>query len=124
YNAFLDEKRVESLGTKAIAPELDAIRGANDRSKIAALMGRGNADFYGSVFSAVTDIDLKDPKRYAAYVTQDGLTLPDRDYYLKPNFAAQKAKLESHAAALLKLEGWPGPAAAAKAIVDFEAKLA
>src|SRR5262249_45679762 len=123
YSAFMAEKRVESLGAGAIASELDAIRAANNRSKIAALMGGNNADFYGTLFSTVTDVDLKDPKRYAVYVTQDGLTLPDRDFYLKRDFAAQKAKLQSYATQALKLSGWTDPEGSAKAIVDFQTKV-
>jgi putative endopeptidase len=124
YSAFMDEKRIDALGAKAIAPELDAIRAANDRSKIASLMGQSNADFYGTLFVTVTDIDLKDPRRYAVYLTQDGLALPDRDYYLKPGFAQQKAKLETYAALMLKLAGWPDAETTAKSVVDLQTAIA
>src|SRR5690348_1991134 len=40
YKAFMDEKRVEQLGARPIAPELDAVRAAATRDALAGLMGR------------------------------------------------------------------------------------
>jgi putative endopeptidase len=40
------------------------------------------------------DADLKDNKHYAIYLQQAGLTLPERDYYLKPELADQKRQLD------------------------------
>jgi len=124
YQAYMDERRVEALGARPIAPELAAIRAARSRDDIAALMGRSVRDFYGSIFGLGTDVDLKDVKRYAVYSNQAGLGLPDRDYYLKPAFARQKAAYQAYVAAILKLEGWPQPEANAKAIVAFETRIA
>jgi putative endopeptidase len=124
YKAFLDEERVETVGAKAIAPELDAVRSAKTREALAALMGRDQTDFEGTLFTFAIDVDLKDPGRYALYLSQSGLGLPDRDYYLKPEFAAQKGKYESYVAQLLNLIGWPNPKPAARDVVAFEAEIA
>ena len=120
----MDEARIDSLGAKAIARQLDAVRGAKSRDDLAALMGRTTVDFEGSLFAFGTDVDLKDPKRYAVYVGQSGLGLPDRDYYLKADFAKQKAAYEAYAAKLLTLLAWKNPGQAAKDIVAFETKIA
>jgi putative endopeptidase len=61
YRSFMDEARVEQLGARALADPLAAVRAARDRSAIAALMGRGNLDFLGDLFSSGIAIDLKDP---------------------------------------------------------------
>ncbi|HZX90775.1 MAG TPA: M13-type metalloendopeptidase [Rudaea sp.] len=124
YKSFMDEAQIESLGAKAIARELDAVRSAKSRDDLAALMGRTSVDFEGSLFAFGTDVDLKDPKRYAVYVGQSGLGLPDRDYYLKADFARQKAAYEAYAAKLLTLLAWKNPRQAAKGIVAFETKIA
>jgi putative endopeptidase len=124
YKSFMDEARIEKLGASAIAAQLDAVRKAKNRDELAALMGRTNADFEGALFNLGTDVDLKDPKKYAVYIFQGGLGLPDRDYYLKPDFAKQKRAYESYAAKLLGLSGWKNPEAAAKAVVAFETKIA
>jgi len=124
YKAFMDEGRIDALGAKPIEPELAAVRAAPDRAALAALMGRGGKDFEGSIFGLGQDIDLKNVSRYALYVGQGGLGLPDRDYYLKPSFAVQKAAYQAYAARLLTLLGWPDPEANAAAVVAFETRVA
>jgi len=124
YKSYMDEARIDALGAKAIGKQLDSVRGAKSRDQLAALMGRTAVDFEGSLFNFGTDVDLKDPKRYAVYLGQGGLGLPDRDYYLKADFAKQKAAYEAYAEKLLTLAGWKGAAEAAKAVIAFETKIA
>src|SRR5580698_9474186 len=45
YRAFMDEKRVDALGARPLAPELAEIRAADSRSAIAAIMGKGPRSF-------------------------------------------------------------------------------
>ncbi|MBV9420807.1 MAG: peptidase M13, partial [Alphaproteobacteria bacterium] len=108
YRAFMDEKRIEALGAKPLQPLLAKIRAANTRSKLAALMGAHNFEFSGSIFSLFPDVDVKDPTHYVVYLGQSGLTLPDRDYYLKDQFATQSAALKAYVAQMLADIGWGG----------------
>jgi len=124
YKAFMDEARIESLGAKPIAPEVDLVRAAKTRDDLAAVMGKSTVDFENAIFNINTDIDLKNPKRYAVYLSQGGLGLPDRDYYLQPQFAAQKAAYQAYVAKILHLIDWPQAEARAKDVVDFETRLA
>jgi putative endopeptidase len=124
YKAFMDEGRVESLGAKPLDPLLADVRAAKSREALAALMGRTNADFEGSLFNLFIDVDLKDPKKYALYLSQSGLGLPDRDYYLDKSFAAPKAKYEAYVAQLLHFVSWPDADARAKDVVAFETRVA
>jgi len=124
YRSFMDEKAVDARGAKPLAPELAAIRAAKTRTDIARLMGRSVHAFGGSFFGASIYDDAKDPLRYAVYLSQAGLGLPDRDYYLQPNFAPQKAAYEVYVAKMLTLAGWPDAPAQAKAIVAMETEIA
>jgi putative endopeptidase len=124
YKAFMDEARANALGAKPIEPLLAAVRAANTRDAQAALMGRSNSDFETGLFATGIDVDLKDPNHYAVYVGEAGLGLPDRDYYLKPDFAKQKAAYLAYTAQLLHLIGWPDADTRAKDVVDFETKIA
>jgi putative endopeptidase len=124
YKAFMNEEHIETLGAKPISSELDAVRGATSRDELAGLMGRSTNDFESSLFSISTDADLKDPSHYAVYLSQGGLGLPDRDYYLKPEFAAARTAYQTYVAMLLHQIGWPDPDARAKDVVDFETKIA
>jgi putative endopeptidase len=87
-------------------------------------MGRTNADFELSLFNVGIDVDLKDPTKYAFYITQAGIGLPDRDYYLKPDFAPPEnrvSKLYRDNLATIELVG---RGQEGKEIVEFETKIA
>src|SRR5262249_23453699 len=124
YRAFMDEKHVDALGAAPLAPALAEIRAAKTKTDIAALMGRAAGSFYNGFFGAGIGVDAKDPEHYAIYLSQAGLGLPDRDYYLEPSFAAQKTKYQAYVAQMLTLVGWADPDANAKAIVDLETQIA
>ena len=124
YNAFMDEARIEALGAKPIAPELDAIRKARSRDDIVALMGKANVSNYTALLGLGIGDDAKDPSRYAVYAGAGGLGLPDRDYYLDPRFADKKAAYEAYITKMLTLIGWAKPAEQAKAIVALETRIA
>ena len=124
YKAFMDEGGVEALGARPIAPELDAIRAATTYDRIGALMGRHVKDFEGSAFAIGLDVDTKDIAHYAIYLSQAGLGLPDRDYYLQPAFAEKKTAYRAYIETLLTLEGWPDAAGKAAAIVALETRIA
>ncbi|MEY2543694.1 MAG: putative endopeptidase, partial [Verrucomicrobiota bacterium] len=124
YRSFMDEARVEQLGAKAIEPELSDLKNAKTRDDFAALMGRTTTDFEFSLFNVAIDVDLKDPNKYAFYFTQAGLGLPDRDYYLKPDFTAQKTAYQDYVTTILKLLSWPDAEKSAKDVVEFETRIA
>src|SRR6185312_16340133 len=69
YKAFMDEPRIEALGAKPIAPELDAIRAVTTREAIGALMGHTVRDFETSAFNVGPDVDSKDIAHYVVYLS-------------------------------------------------------
>ena len=124
YRAFMDQARAEQLGAAPLKADLDAVRAAPDRAALAALMGRANDGFYASIVDVSVDTDEKDPDRYAVHLSQSGLGLPDRDYYLQPSFAAKKALYQAYVQQLLGLIGWQDPTGSAAKIVAFETQIA
>ncbi|HEX7374167.1 MAG TPA: M13 family metallopeptidase N-terminal domain-containing protein, partial [Steroidobacteraceae bacterium] len=124
YKSFMDEARIDQRGMAALTPELSAARDAKEPAAFAAQMGRSSVSFAQSIFDTFVDVDLKDPTRYVVYLSQGGLGLPDRDYYLEPRFAQQKAAYLAYVTRLLTLIGWSDPAGSARAVVDFETALA
>lgn len=113
YAAFMDEKRIEALGGAPIEAQIAAVAAAPDKDAIARQMGRSFHDFGSSAFNVFIDVDLKDPAHYATYLSQNGLGMPDRDYYLKPDFTAQRTAYKAYIQQLLTLIGWRNPAACA-----------
>ncbi|HUO94297.1 MAG TPA: M13 family metallopeptidase [Rhizomicrobium sp.] len=124
YKSFMDEARIEKVGLQPLAADFAAINGAKDRDELAAGMGTANTDFVPSLFNLSIDVDLKNPKKYALYMGQAGLGLPDRDYYIEKSFADTKAKYQAYVAQLLKLAKWPNADEDAASVVDFETKIA
>jgi putative endopeptidase len=124
YRAFMDEDRIEALGSTPIDSSLAAIRAATTDEQIGALMGRHEFDFEGGFFDISIDADPKDPTRYAVFLSQAGLGLPDRDYYLQPAFKTQLAKYQDYAEQLLSIIGWPDAAENAARIVALETQIA
>ncbi|MBS1002257.1 M13 family metallopeptidase [Acetobacter persici] len=124
YASFMDEKSIEKQGIKPMKDDLESIQKMLDAKAFATLSGTASANFMTSPFSLGINPDAKDPTHYALGVDQAGLGLPDRDYYLKPEFAAKRAAYQTYITQALTLIKWPEPANAAAAIVAFETKLA
>ncbi len=124
YEAFMDEKRANALGAEPIAPRLAAIKAVKTKAEMATLMGKSSMGFGSAVFGMGIGSDQKDPGKYAVSMGQGGLGLPSRDYYLEPSFAAKKAAYQAYVAQMLTLAHWQDPEGSAKAIVEFETKIA
>ena len=107
YKSFMNEARVEKDGAAPLKQILTEVQSAKTREALAAMMGRQNSDFHGGIFGLFVDVDIKEPKKYALYLGQAGLGLPDRDYYLKSDFAQKKQMYLAYATQLLKLLNWP-----------------
>jgi len=124
YRTFLDEATAEKLDAKPLAPYLDAIRKAKTREDIAAFMGKSARGFGIALFGAGVTDDQKHPDTYALYVSQSGLGLPDREFYLRDNLKTQKDRYQKYVADMLRLAGWDDPDKSAADVVAFETKIA
>ena len=124
YASYMDAPQIERIGLAAIAPELDAIRSASTPSELAGLMGQSSFGFYPAIVGPAIDVDVKSTDRYAVYLNQSGLGMPDRDYYLEAQFAPQRQAYLDYATRLLTLIGWQDPAGAAARAMAFETELA
>jgi putative endopeptidase len=124
YRSFMNTAQRAALGAKPIAAELAAIRSSRTRPQLARLMGHATDGFEGGFFQLTIDVDLKDVAHYAVYLSQAGLTMPDRDYYLEASLAPKKAQFRSYVQRMLTLIDWPQPADNADAIVALETRIA
>jgi putative endopeptidase len=124
WRAFMDEARVEALDAKPLLADLAPVRAVTSKAALARLTGASNDGFGIAFFGTGIGADAKNPNRYAVYSGQGGLGLPDRDYYLKPEFAAKKAAYQAYIAKLLAMADWPDATAKAQQIVDMETEIA
>jgi predicted metalloendopeptidase len=126
YASFMDEARAESLGVRPLAPDLAAINALRTHADVIAWFGTALAAGIQTPVQWFIDGDATDPTRNLAYFWQDGLGLPDRDYYLddRPELKEARAAYEAHIARLHDLAGWPDGARAARTILALEHRLA
>ncbi|MCL4819451.1 MAG: peptidase M13 [Vicinamibacteria bacterium] len=124
YRGFLDEAAAEEADVAPLQPVLQAIRAAKDHADAARLMARGLTGFGASLVGPAIFEDQKDPEVYALYLSQSGLGLADREFYLRDNFAPQKQRYQEYVAQMLGLAGWEGAESAAAAVVAFETQVA
>ena len=87
-------------------------------------MGSSATTFFSSIFNFWIAIDARAPNSYVLTISQSGLGLPDRDYYLSAQFAEQKAAYLRYITTILTLIGWPEPAELSKKILQFETAIA
>lgn len=126
YASFMNEPRVESLGIKPLEAELAAIDAVKTKSDLAQTFAHMLKLGCDAPLAAFTEGDFKDPKTVALFVYQNGLGLPDRDYYTKddPKLAEYRAKYVAFLAAMHKLGSLPSPDATAAEIMAIETHLA
>ena len=126
YASYLDEAAVEAKGLAPFQPWLDQIKAVNSKSDLPALYAAADRMGIGHPFPAFIGVDDKVNTQYAYTLVQGGIGMPDRDYYLATDerMAGIRAKYLQHLTNVLNLAGEPNAAARAKAIVDFETRVA
>ncbi|WP_229425327.1 MULTISPECIES: M13 family metallopeptidase [unclassified Massilia] len=127
YASFMDEARLETLGVKPLASELQRIRTLKDKKGVPDLVAHLSKIGVSAPYGIRVGQDARASTKYATYIGQGGLGMPDRDYYLKlddKRMAETRAKYEAHVAQILGLAGVKDAGAQAKAIVEFETELA
>ncbi len=128
FHSCMDEKGINSRGVEPIRPLLDEIAKLPNKgaitSELVALQGQQIRPFF--VIDA--EQDAKDATQMVAGVDQGGLSLPDRDYYLKTDAKSVeiRQKFLAHVQRMFELAGEPVAAAAAKAktVLRLETSLA
>ncbi len=83
YRSGVDMKRRNALGVKPIAPLQKKIHALKTQKELQNLIGEFHRMGVSAIWGAGIDQDAKDSNRYALHVVQDGLGLPEREYYLK-----------------------------------------
>ncbi len=83
YGACMDEKAANSKGITALKPELDRLDAVKDKQALMDEIARVHMIGASSLFAFYSQSDLHNADQVIAYIDQGGLTMPDRDYYLK-----------------------------------------
>ncbi|MEO6580823.1 MAG: M13-type metalloendopeptidase [Sphingomicrobium sp.] len=126
YASFMDEAAIEAKGLAPIQPWLGQIKAVQSKGDLPALYAAAGKMGIGTPFGGYVGQDDKNPEEYILSVSQSGLGMPDRDYYLKadPKLVETRAKYLQHLTDMLTLAGEPNAAGRAKAILAFETQIA
>src|SRR5207244_4223623 len=82
YGSFMNEAKLEDLGMKPLELELSRIDAVQTKGQIAALMAHLDRINVPTPIGGYVNQDDKNPSQNILYLVQDGIGLPDRDYYL------------------------------------------
>ena len=126
YASFMDQAAIEAKGLTPLNPWLNQIRGLKSKAGLAKLYADGEQIGVGAPFRMFVGQDRKDPTRYILSMSQGGIGMPDRDYYLSadPRQAETRAKYLQHLTNVLTLAGEANAGPRAQAILDFETQIA
>jgi endothelin-converting enzyme/putative endopeptidase len=128
YAACMDEKAIDAKGLAPLQPELDRIRALKDKSGLAQEIARLHRHGVDALFEFGSGQDSRDSSQVMAQLDQGGLSLPDRDYYLKedPESAALRQKYVAHVQRMFELAGEEPEKAKADAatVLEMETALA
>jgi putative endopeptidase len=126
YASFMDEAALERLGLTPLAAEFARIDALHGKQQIASLIAHFNQIGVPAPYSPNVHQDARDSTRYVFDLGQDGLGLPDRDYYLLNDQQLKQTRVlyAQHVEKTLRLAGDDQAALHARQIVELETALA
>jgi len=139
YAACMDEKGIDDKGLKPLDAEMERITNLSSKSELAAEIGHlhlitfdlapsNDSGSSTALFGFSSGQDFDDATKMVAVVDQGGISLPDREYYLKNDPESQGLfnRFLTHVTRVLMTIGEPGVRANpdAKTIVNIETDLA
>jgi len=128
YATAMDVEKINEVGLKPLQPEfakIEAVQNASDlRNELIHLHKMG----ISALFGAGVDQDMKNTTVNRMYLSEDGLSLSDRDYYTADNETSANIRLEfvKHMAKMFELIGEDAALAKknAESIMRFETRMA
>lgn len=126
YASFMDTTSVALAGLRPLQPELERIERLHSVRDIYQYIGYNQRIGVNQPIAYYVGQDGHDSSQYLAAIFQTGLTMPDRDYYLKPDDknAQFRVKFEKYVATLLAIGGDRDAASSAKRVTALETRLA
>ena len=94
YGSCMDEKAVDAKGIAPLKPELERIAAVKDKGALMDEIAHIHVIGPSPLFNFYSASDLHNADQVIAYIDQGGLSLPDRDYYIKDD--ADKVEMRKH----------------------------
>jgi putative endopeptidase len=125
FDGFTDTAAIEAAGLAPVQADLDAIAHANTLDDVARLMADPSIEA-GGLFANFIGADPKNSNAYVLFVTQSGLGLPNRDYYLRDDTSLTPTRdgYRAYLQKMLDLTGAQDTAYRAAAVYALETEIA
>jgi putative endopeptidase len=128
WGACMNESAIEAQGVAPIRADLDRVNAIDSRSRLVAEITRQHLAGLSPVYRISAQNDFKNSKFVIGAVSQAGLGLPDREYYLRDDEKFKKTRKEyvDHVTKMFELAGEPAPKAwtDAERVIALETQLA
>jgi putative endopeptidase len=128
YASCMDEEAIEKKGITALKPELDRIAQLKTKEDLPSYLAYLHVNGPNAFFAIGAEPDFKNSSRIIAGLYQDGIGLPDRDYYFRedPKSKELRDKYVQHIQNMFQLLGWTSDMAkvASETVMRMETALA
>ena len=128
YRTAMDSTRIDELGISPLQSEIDRIDAISDREDLFNAITHLQKIRTGPAFRIFAGQDSRRSDEIILYFSQGGLSLPDRDYYLKTGEKDLEIidAYKKHVATMLELSGIEKESTSgiAESIFEFEKQLA
>nr|WP_236696752.1 M13 family metallopeptidase [Rhodopirellula islandica] len=126
YRSVLDLDQRNALGLKPIQPVLEIVDGLKSKDELGATIGQLSRVGVDAPLGAYISVDAKASDTYTVYLSQSGLTLPDRDYYLEddPQYVSAREALQVYVQDMLQVLSVESADELAQQVVAIETELA
>ncbi len=126
YSSFMNIERANELGMSPIEERLSGIKGLKTHADVFRALGELQIYGIDSPVGIYIDQNPKDSSKYMIYLRQDGISLPDRSFYLDDaeKFTGARQSLREYVVRLYEIASIEDGEPAAEKILAFETKLA
>jgi putative endopeptidase len=128
YASCMNEAVIEKAGASPLQPEMKRIAAISNRQQLIEQVAEMHRNGLPALFAFYSQPDMHDANQTIAYIDQGGITLPDRDYYIKNDAKSveTREKYQQHVRKMFELAGDSSEQAAneAKTVLAIETGLA
>jgi predicted metalloendopeptidase len=126
HDSLMDEAHLARLGFDPIRPQLKRIDALTTTVEFAREAGQLSATDAGGPFEASLAVDAGDPGAIVVNLSQSGIMLPGREYYLSADarYVEVRSKYLDYLGRIFELTGRAHPDADARAVLYLDTELA
>ncbi len=126
FTSFMDEATIDARALAPLADALADIDALDSHGELAAYWGQIRRTRNTAPLGFSVGQDQAQSDRYITIISQAGLGLPDREYYLAADERSRLllARYQAHITELFMLAGLPEPGQAARRVIEVETGIA